>query len=362
MRIALAMVLLAACGDRGGPVFGGTRWDVPAEYWISNLAIDEQGDVIVGGWSSDGPGHNGFIEKLDRDTGESAWTLALPDDSTVVSDIAVGAGGDVAAGGIFSGTIDFGGMTLETADGEFETFVAVYDAAGRLRWVRSLGYLGDQQPRIALALDGTVVVHGAFNGTLGTTTSIDYDAYVVAYDADGNLAWSHVAPAPGQQWGGDFDIAPDGDIVVFGYDQIVRLAPTGAPRWARPWVEGGQQLEIEPGGDILIAGRAEDNAMRIWRLDPTGAEVASFDLWRNDVAGMSFVLAPGGEIVIGTSLGTESIGEDSELYLVALDRDGAIVDSFRGPEWIDNLAIGLDGATVHGNQGRIVLVEAASPD
>ena len=362
MRIALAMIVLAACGDDSGPVFGGTRWDVEDGYWVSNLVFDDQGDVLVGGWSSDGPGHNGFIEKLDRDTGDRLWTLPLPDDSTVVSYIAAGAGGDIAACGLFSGAIDFGGMTLETADGVFETFVAGYDAAGRLRWVRSLGYLGDQQPRIALAPDGTVVVHGAFNGTLGTTTSIDYDAYLVAYDADGNLAWSHVAPAPGQQWGGDFDIAPDGDIVVFGNEQIVRFTPTGEPRWTRPWVDGGQALEIEPGGDLLLAGRAEDNVMRLWRLDPSGAEIASFELWRNDPAGMSFVLAPDGELVVGTSLGSESVGEESDLYLVALDHDGAIVDSVRGPKWIDNLAIGLDGATVYGNQGRIVLVDAASAD
>jgi hypothetical protein len=362
MRIAMALLVLAACGDDAGPVFGGTRWDVPDGYWVSNLAFDDRGDVIVGGWSSDGPGHNGFIEKLDRDTGARLWTLALPDDSTVVSDIAVGAGADIAACGIFSGTIDFGGMTLETADGEFETFVASYDGEGRLRWAHSLGPGLDYEPsRIAMAGDGTVAVHGSFNGTLGTTTSMDYDEYVVVHDADGNLAWSHVDPAPGPQWAGDLAIAPDGDIVASGSERIVRLSPTGDSRWTRPRSGRGRSLEIEPGGDLLLAGRGDDNQIRIWRLDPSGAEVASFDLWRNDV-GMSFALAPSGEIVAGGSLGSESIGEDSELYLVALDRDGAIVDSFRGPEWIDNLAIGPDGATVYGNQGRIVLLDAASAD
>jgi hypothetical protein len=359
MRMAFALIALAACGDGGGPVFGERRWDVDMEYWISNLEIDDQGDVVLGGWSSDGPGHNGFIEKLDRDTGASVWTVALPDDSTVVSHVAVGAGGDVAACGIFEGAIDFGGVTLETADGEFEVFVASYDGAGRLRWVRSLGPGIDEEPSsIAIGLRGAVVVNGAFNGTLGTVTSMDWDEYVVVHDDDGDLAWSYVAPAPGPQFAGGLAIAPDGDIVAGGTERIVRLAPTGEPRWTLPLFGGG--LEIEPDGDLLRVTRADHDGLRLWRYDGSGAEVASFDLWRDDVVSVDFELAPDGEIVFGTSIGTESIGEESELYLVALDSDGAMVDSFAGPRWIQDIAVGRDGSTVYvdyWNDGRIVLLD-----
>jgi hypothetical protein len=122
--------------------------------------------------------------------------------------IVAGAGGSAYVTGKISGTAAFGSTNV-TASGT-DLFLAKYDAAGNLLWVRKAGgnnsIYGDGGHSVKLDTAGNPCVAGFFSGTANfgptnlATTGLD-DLVVAKYDSNGNLLWVRKAG------GGDLDIA-----------------------------------------------------------------------------------------------------------------------------------------------------------
>ncbi len=127
--------------------------------------------------------------------------------------IAADDAGGVYVTGEFLGDVDFDGDgTADVASaGLWDLFVARYDAAGSLVWVKSAGG-GGSDTGYGAAADGAggVYVTGDFkgavdfdgDGTADATSAGGYDLFVARYDAAGDLAWVKSA---GSVEGGDSD-------------------------------------------------------------------------------------------------------------------------------------------------------------
>lgn len=154
--------------------------------------------------------------------------------------IAATSDGGFVAGGIFSGTVDFdpgAGVTALTSKGETDVYIAKYDSAGALQWVKQIGGTarlsdlvhddridiaakpertggpfingvgddpkgeGELLNDIEVAADGSILVTGEFLGSMtlatagGTKTfkTFDtdfYDAMVLRIDTNGQILWA----------------------------------------------------------------------------------------------------------------------------------------------------------------------------
>jgi len=182
------------------------------------IAADDAGNVYIGGtyaYNVDfdpGPGvytltagdySAAFIVKLDTN-GNLVWAKGIDAQySQEIYGLAIDASGNVAATGYFyASTVDFdpgpGVYTLTSADEG--SFVMELDKDGNFKWAHVIsGPYGDFGRGVATDATGNVYATGIFNGTtdfdpgpgtLNLTSTAAADAYIVKYDAAGNLAWA----------------------------------------------------------------------------------------------------------------------------------------------------------------------------
>ncbi|TAL59565.1 MAG: hypothetical protein EPN85_09050, partial [Bacteroidetes bacterium] len=159
-------------------------------YFDSTIAFDSTHLVSAGGTDI-------FIAKYDPD-GVLIWAKQVGgqnDDysSAISTDIT----GNCYVTGFFfiQGTITTFGSTTVTQAGDADMFISKFTASGNLLWVRNGGSKGeDASFGIATDVSGNSYITGYFSGTalFGTTkiTSLGYsDIFVAKYDAAGNMVW-----------------------------------------------------------------------------------------------------------------------------------------------------------------------------
>jgi hypothetical protein len=141
---------------------------------LTGFGLDEAGDLFVAGfgdgsidWGGGPVGSNGtyggFLVKLDA-AGDHLWSQAF--DGAFVYGLAVSKSGAAVLTGSFTGSVDLGGMILESS-GAYDMFVASFDAAGKLDKAGRFGDGADQRG-FGVAIDdaGSVFVSGSYAGNL----------------------------------------------------------------------------------------------------------------------------------------------------------------------------------------------------
>lgn len=224
--------------------------------------------------------------------------------------IAVDPAGNILLTGEFTGTATFGEQTL-TAVGSMDFFVAKVDPHGKFLWVRSGGgNLIDRGYAIASDHLGNCYVTGHFQSPEATfdqhtiKTRGDYDLFVAKYDAQGKLAWLKSGGGTGYDYGhgiaadklgnvfvtgavvgeGIFDGGPIGHV---GTAHVFCLAMNadGQVKWMRA-AEGqgsssGHGIAADQQGNCYVGGYASGNASFGGQklTTPTGHDilVAKFD-------------------------------------------------------------------------------------
>ncbi len=154
---------------------------------------------------------------------EFEWTIsaggALHDKTR---GLAVDSEGNVLLTGEFTGTASFGDQSV-TAVGSMDFFVAKVSPAGQFLWIRTGGgELIDRGYGVASDHLGNVYVTGHFQsesatfGDITITTSGDYDMFVAKYDSAGKLVWIKTGGGAGYDYG--HGIAADrlGNVFVAG--------------------------------------------------------------------------------------------------------------------------------------------------
>ena len=215
---------------------------------VTTLALDGQGNVVVGGYFVSAVAPFGMIELTNANNGTSGFgsddifVARLNRAGTWVQAVRAGGSGHdyptdlvmeadgtvVVAGNFFSSVAAFGAIRLLNTGQETDVFVARLSPAGA--WTSAWGTGGpnhDSINDIALAPDGTLVVAGDFNGpytTIGGITLVNadragtyFDAYVARLDRSG--VWTQAVRAGSTTSDAATRIAvnADGSVAVAGY-------------------------------------------------------------------------------------------------------------------------------------------------
>jgi hypothetical protein len=314
------------------------------------------GEALAGQTSAGGG--DAFVRKLDA-AGRELWIRqfgSAQDDSA--EGIAFSPAGDIYVVGQTAGGID------SPNSGETDAFIRKYDADGNVLWTRQFGSpAGDEATEVATDPAGGIYVAGSTDGSLpGKASGGQRDGFVVKYDEDGTLLWSH-------QFAGSLhdeakDVAADGSgVYVAGAVQLQvsppraaaivwKFSASGDPLWETLYQAGEIQpdssyspyataLAVETTG-VYLAGRLID-ASSPWdgfaaRLGVDGAKI-----WSRVVA------IPHGEMGAGDTAILDVTADSGGIYLTG---------------HLSRLAMGRHDATVwkYSHEGELLwLLEFGSP-
>ena len=231
----------------------------------SSVAVSDDGAVYITG-EGFGPvegdrivvGNNivgrSHLSRFDS-TGNVVWAR-----SPGGYDVATMGNTDVYVTGTFTGTEQFGASSF-TATG-FDAYVLRYDAAGNIIWARQIGgALTEKGTSVATDGLGRVHVAGFFEGsvTIGSTTLIapqDTSGFLATYDAAGNVLWAVLV-------GGLTDPIPNisyPDIIITA-DPQGRTYATGSLRGTGSF--GALSLSSTGQDDVFLA-RYESDGTCTW--------------------------------------------------------------------------------------------------
>ena len=214
----------------------------------------------------------GFFAVVDPPS-VARWAVHVPGAVNVLGDdVAFFSDGSVCAVGRFDVDVVVD-VDTRTSSGDFDGFVARFDAAGVVSWVRSFGGPGYDAPSAAAAIGDGCAVTGrieegaAFEGELAETGG-GVDGFVARYDVTGALEWVRViggpgtddvhaiAPGPGDsvliggEVGGTVDIG-DETLTASGKDALVAgIASDGSVMWARTFGGDGDEAVATVGYDF----------------------------------------------------------------------------------------------------------------
>ena len=165
-----------------------------------------------------------FLAKYDAN-GNVLWAKSAGGtDEDYENSIAVNASGNIfMAGGFRSPTITFGSYTL-TNVGNCDIFLAKYDTNGTVLWAKSAGGTGDDDAySVAVDVSGNPYVAGLFNSptlAFGSTTLTNvgnYDMFLAKYDANGKVLWAKSAGGAGDDESYSVAVDASGNPFVAGY-------------------------------------------------------------------------------------------------------------------------------------------------
>jgi len=292
--------------------------------------------------------------------------------------VAVDAAGNVVVGGRFFATADFGGGPVTSPANNWQAFVAKYDPAGALLWMRSLGDVYEERVTyVDVDGAGDVYIVGDFRGTLDLgggplqSEGSGPDLFVAKLGPGGDHVWSKRFGVSGYDAFQAMAVEPDGSIALMGTASdgtdfgtgpiafagspfIARLDASGEAAFVTSFANDETSsayptaLAHAPGGAIVVASMSytNDGGTRtlLTTLDPSG-KVAWERAFPTDGGGVSAIdVAADGEIFIcgqlgsyltlgdGVSASGNSNGGDA--YVAAFGNDGAgrWIQTFRSQE------------------------------
>jgi len=139
--------------------------------------------------------------------------------------IAVDAGGNSYVTGMFQGSATFGSTVL-TSSGSTDAFIVKYDASGNMLWAqKGGGTSADRGESIAVDTSGNSYITGAFydSVTFGSTVLTNSgigDVFIVKYDALGNVLWAKKGGGANNDAGLGIAVDASGNSYVAGYFSV----------------------------------------------------------------------------------------------------------------------------------------------
>jgi hypothetical protein len=210
-----------------------------------------------------------------------AWSRQIGDGGDVVSSaFAADSKGNLLLVGIAHGLSDFGAGPVPGV-GNVDLFVAKYDPAGSLLWVRRFGATSIEPSDVAVDSQDRLVITGMYTSgpiALATAGIADlpfpkvHDRFVLALAASGEPRWAHAIGGPGADSPGRVTVAPGDDVIVAGTDAkhalvLDRFTASGDPVFEQRAIGAlhdvsaafGVPIDViraDSHGDIFITGTA----------------------------------------------------------------------------------------------------------
>jgi hypothetical protein len=259
-----------------------------------------------------------FVAKLDSD-GNFVWAksaggggLDTGHSISVLSD-----GSSIVTGSYTQGAT-FGSTTLPN-EGNWNGFVAKFDAAGEYVWAKAVGGSGYKESwGVSTASDGSSFITGIFGGTatfgsISVTSSGSSDAFVAKLDSDGNYVWVTSAGGNSYARGNGIRTLSDGSSIVTGW-------------FGGTAIFGSTTLTSAGESDVFVA-KLDSEGNYVWA---TQAGSASYDNGYGLTAlsdGSSFVTGHfRGTVAFGSTTLTSTGGADDwDVFVAKVDPDGEFV-------------------------------------
>jgi hypothetical protein len=329
---------------------GGTNQDI-----ANSVAVDAAGNVFICGYfQSDtivfgttslvnvGTGHDYFVAKYDaagnvlwaKDAGGSGYEHA--------NGVATDASGNAIITGYFSSASFSIGTTTLTNAGNWDPFVAKYDASGNVLWAKwANGLYLDQANAVTTDAAGNIYITGYFgsNSLMFGTTSIShtgpttsYDIFTAKYNSAGTFQWARAAGGSPSEVSYAIDTDVSGNVYVSGYYESATLT------------FGTSTLTNAGGGDILVLKyNSEGTEIKALGIGGSGNEAAV----SINVAADGKIFLAGwyqlANLTVGSTTLTNAGGTDG--FLIKLDTTGT-------PLWATNAGYDLN------DQATAVAVDA----
>jgi len=185
-------------------------------------------------------------------------------DGGSMHDLAVGPDDSVYAAGLTPGEEFYPGLF------DLDVSVLRWSASGDLLWQVKWRGSGDEDAR-GLAVDATGAAY-----ITGMTSSFGtyFDAFLVKFDASGNLVWQRTWGGPREDAGTAIAAAPEGGVYVAGVTQsfgslfgpaafLLKFTGDGALEWERTWQAPGgtvlEDMEVSADGTVYLVGNTDFN-------------------------------------------------------------------------------------------------------
>jgi len=237
--------------------------------------------------------------------------------------VAVDASGNVfVTGHCLSTDATFDGQTFENRGGDYDLFVAKYDASGKIQWLKSGGGAGyDYGHGIGVDKAGNCYVTGAMVGDcefmgVSTKNSKNGHVFLAKLTTAGELAWLRVAGGVGGSAGEHVAVDAEGNAVVVG-------GASGVETF------GDLSITNKVGREVF-AVKYDASGKALWTFTGDGSNNAAFTSVALDAMGGASVcgmykdtLALGGQ-KFQTSGKEPAGGKEYDLMVAKLDRDGKL--------------------------------------
>ncbi len=231
-----------------------------------------------------------FVAKYDNG-GNVIWARESPGNFTQRGiDVAVDAAGNSYVGGIFCcGSLVLGGVTLTNA-GQEDVFLAKFDPTGNALWaVRGGGLDFDALQAVTVDSQGNSYMAGRYSGanaTFGAVTlppALLDDSFVAKYNPAGQLTWVRRVAGDGYDTATGVGADAAGNVYVSGWFTSASLQFGGVTVTNRDPTGGGV------GTDDIFLVKYDGGGSALWARSGGGADVDDGNDLAVDAAGNSFI-------------------------------------------------------------------------
>jgi hypothetical protein len=289
--------------------------------------VDVAGRVFVAGGTSgalagtNAGGADAYVRAYAADGASIAWTRQFGTAGMEFANgLASAPGGAILVTGSTTGALAGPHAGLE------DVFVRAYDDAGGVRWTRQFGTAsGDIGYAVAAAADGRVVVAGATSGVLEGPGFGTVDGFVRVLDATGDLLWTRQFGTAAAEYALGVAVAADGRVLVAGHTMGDLAAPNAgsADAFLRAYDAEGDLLWTRQFGtaaaDVAIGRVAVDALGRAVVAGRTHGALDGPHLGNGDAFVRAFDVA--GTLLWGAQFGTPA---DEQVGQVVLDDVGSV--------------------------------------
>ena len=309
--------------DPTGAMLWTQQLGTSSSDYSNSVAVDSAGNAFISGYTTGNLGgdnagsYDAYLAKYDPG-GRLLWTQQL---GTSNWDLSYSTAVDSAGNAYISGYTK-GNLGGANAGGQ-DAFLAKYNPAGNLQWMRQLGTVGGDQSR-SIAIDGAdnAYISGFTSASLDGLNAGGYDAFLIKYDPAGNLQWTRQLGTSSHDF--SYSVAVDGTDSVFisgftdgalvgtsagGRDAfLVKYDAAGNLQWTRQlgtWSsDSSYSVAIDSDGNALISGHTWDSL--------GGANAGGQDTFLAKYS-------PAGDLLWARQLGTTT---NDYTYAVAIDSAG----------------------------------------
>ncbi|MES2761829.1 MAG: SBBP repeat-containing protein [Bacteroidota bacterium] len=272
----------------------------------SKTTADAMGNVFVAGSFQDtvsfnttsagtltfiGKSSDIYLSKFDH-TGACVWAKHIKGKGAErVGSVTLDSLGNVYLGGIFDDTTDFDpgiGIVNLYSKGTNDGFIAKFDIAGNLIWVKQIGgTMRDDVNEITLDKEGNVYATGLFQGTCDfdpsaiqvynlTSPSSTWDGFILKLDPNGIFIWAKKFGTASNDYGQALAIDKTKNIIIVGEYQggwriILKLDSVGNQIWLKQTLNGtGYSVKVDQNNNVYTAGYYGSSIGFINKIDTAG--------------------------------------------------------------------------------------------